>query len=111
MNNSEMAILIIRAIFAILGVIITYYIIPILKTTYETNTDAKFKKFVNDAVKAAEQTIKENKSGIKKKELVISMAKIWLDKKGISMSEEDLDILIESLVYDLNNSKEVILND
>ena len=98
MTNSELATLIIRLAFAVIGTVLTYYIIPWIKSMYEINTDEKFKKFVNDAVKAAEQTIKESGSGAKKKELVIDQAKAWLEKRGIQMSSEDIDLLVESLV-------------
>lgn len=111
MSNSELATLIIKTVFAVISIFLTYYIIPWFKSMYQLNTDAKFKKFLNDAVKAAEQTIKEDKSGPKKKEYVLRNAKKWLSDSGLDISDEALNALIESLVYDLNNAKEVILHD
>ena len=54
---------------------------------------------------------KEDKSGPKKKEYVMRCAKKWLSDNGLDLPDESLNALIESLVYDLNSAKEVILHD
>lgn len=111
MTNQELIVLIIKSILAVLSIVLTYYIVPWLKSMYDTTTDEKFKEFVNRAVRAAEQTFKEEKSGPKKKEYVMRCAKKWLSDNGLDLPDEALNALIESLVYDLNSAKEVILHD
>jgi len=111
MNNADLTALIIKLIFVVLSTWITVYLAPYLKTLSEKNNDEKLKKFIKELVKAAEQTIKGSGQGAAKLELVTEQANAWLKKNNISISDEDLRALIESLVYDLNQMKEAVVND
>lgn len=108
MSNVDLTIMIIRFILVALSAWITVYLVPYLKTLSEKNNDEKLKQFIKELVKAAEQTIKGPGQGKTKLDTVIDQAKTWLSKNNISISDEDLRALIESLVYDLNQMKEVI---
>lgn len=86
-------------IIALLGAIITYIVVPFIKvnTTEKQRENAKF--WVQVAVNAAEQIYREKGQGILKKEYVVN----FLSSKGIRITEEQLDVLIEAAVLELNN--------
>lgn len=105
MSKSELITLIIKVIFAILSVAITYYLIPFLEHLKENYADEKFKAFLNESVRAAEQMIKGSGKGAEKKSKVMKEVSVWLLKKNIDISETELNNMIESLVYDMNHSE------
>lgn len=108
MTESEYATIVIKVVFAILSVAITYYVIPFLSELTEQYRDTKIEKFVFKAVKAVEQVIKGDKMGAIRKERVLKMTSDWLLKNHIEMSEEEIDNLIESLVYSMNHPEETV---
>ena len=87
-----------RVAIPILGAIITYLIVPFLKqkTTKEQRENIYF--WVEVAVSAAEQIYKEKGQGKLKKEYVID----FLSSKGIKLTIQELDVLIEAAVKELN---------
>lgn len=90
--------IIVKVIIPILGAILTYLIVPFIKskTTKEQRENAYF--WVKIAVNAAEQVYKEKGQGKLKKEYVVA----FLTSKGIDITMEELDILIEAAVKELN---------
>lgn len=90
--------IIIKVIIPILGAIITYILVPFLKskTTKEQKNNIYF--WVKVAVGAAEQIYKEKGSGKDKKQHVVD----FLVDKGIEITIEELNILIEAAVRELN---------
>ncbi|KXG78304.1 phage holin, LLH family [Thermotalea metallivorans] len=88
------------AVIALIGAIITYIVIPYIKskTTIEQQKNAEF--WVKIAVSAAEQIYRQPGLGEKKKQYVIN----FLQKQGIKITMEQLDILIESAVLELNKN-------
>ena len=105
--NDYMSI-IVKIVVSVLLVIISRYLIPYLKSLYD---DVKWKKFLDmvyDAVDAAEQIIKEPKSGEQKKEMVVSFIKEYLSKLGVTVTEEELNILIEAAVKRMNDKSQYI---
>jgi len=86
-------------IIALLGAIITYIVIPFMRerTTKEQRENLMF--WVRIAVQAAEQIYDEKSQGKSKKEYVIN----FLNGKGIVITEEQIDALIEAAVFELNN--------
>lgn len=103
MSNSELITMIVKIIFAVLSVAITYYLLPFLESLKENYTDEKFKVFLNESVRAAEQVIKGNGKGSEKKDKVLKEVSVWLLKNKIEISETELNNMIESLVYDMNH--------
>ena len=62
-------------------------------------------KWVELSVKSAEQTFLGDKTGQEKKAIVTEFIKGLLIKKNISISDEQLDTLIESAVFEMNGGK------
>ncbi|MDI9475676.1 MAG: phage holin, LLH family, partial [Bacillota bacterium] len=87
-----------KVIIPILGIIITGLIIPFImqKTTKEQRDNICF--WVSTAVKAAEMIYKEAGQGKLKKEYVVN----FLVARGINITEQELDTLIEAAVKELN---------
>lgn len=88
-------------VIALIGAIITYIVIPYIKskTTVEQQKTVEF--WVRIAVNAAEQIFGNPKMGTTKKEYVLK----FLKEKGFNVSETDLDTLIEAAVLELNKLK------
>ena len=90
---------IIEAVAALIAVIITAVVIPYIKSKATTQQQAQINAWVKIAVAAAEQIYKGSGRGEEKKEYVIN----WLEERGFTLDEDELDALIESAVYELNN--------
>lgn len=97
--------IIIKVIIPILGAIITLVVIPYVnsKTSKEQRDDAYF--WVTVAVKAAEMIYKEKGQGVLKKEYVVE----YLTRKGLDLSIDDLNALIEAVVKELNIKQESVV--
>ncbi|MDU5080211.1 phage holin, LLH family [uncultured Tissierella sp.] len=89
---------IILGLIGLLGTIVTYVLVPYLKskTTKEQRENIYF--LVSLAVQAAEQIYIKPGQGEKKKEYVIN----YLNSRGIKLTVEDLNIFIEAAVKELN---------
>lgn len=96
-----------KIIFSILGVTITYFVIPVLTELAERYKNTRIESFIKDSVYAAEQVIKGSKKGDAKKDKVLTMATEWLNKQHIEISEEELDAMIESIVFAMNHPEDV----
>lgn len=96
MSNGTMNILL--ALITLMGTVITYIVVPFLKskTTKEQRENLEF--WVRIAVNAAEQVFKGAGLGEKKKQYVVD----FLNSKGIVITEDQLDALIEAAVFELN---------
>lgn len=88
---------IIEAVFALLGAIITAFVIPWIKSKLSENQLKELQIWVNAAVAAAEQIFSDPGSGMEKKEYVLE----FLESKGFEIDEGSIDKLIESAVYAL----------
>ncbi|MEY8416651.1 phage holin, LLH family [Tissierella praeacuta] len=90
--------IIVKVIIPILGAILTYMIVPFIKskTTKEQRENVYF--WIKIAVNAAEQVYKEKGQGKLKKEYVVD----YLMDRGIKLTVEELDVLIEAAVLELN---------
>jgi hypothetical protein len=90
--------LIAKVVIPILGAILTYLIVPFIKsrTTKEQRDEVYF--WVRVAVSAAEQIYKEKGKGVEKKEYVVK----FLGSMGINSTIQELDALIEAAVKELN---------
>lgn len=103
---SEIINIIIKIAFAVSSVAITYYILPFIKDLRDKYADEKFRQFLDEAIRSAEQVIKGSGKGAEKKDIVLKTATAWLLKHGIDMSETELNNMIESMVFNMN-SKEI----
>ena len=97
--------IIVKVLIPILGAIITYLIVPFIKqkTTKEQRENIYF--WIKVAVAAAEQIYKEKGQGKLKKEYVVD----FLVSKGINITIEELDVLIEAAVKELNMAQEKLI--
>lgn len=84
-----------RVVAVLIGLVIAYYIVPVLKILIERHVDENITDFITSCVYAAQQTITDNKE---KKQFVLDRVTAWLKSKNIEINPEQLDILIESAV-------------
>jgi len=91
------------ALIALIGAIITYYVIPLLKGKISADNWTDIINWVKIAVDAAEQMKKVGKITVPKKDYVIS----FLKGKGITITDQELDALIEAAVFEINKAKTV----
>lgn len=89
-------------VIMVLGIILTKNIIPYIKTLIKTSNYAELFDIVEVAVKAAEQKFQAPKQGKIKKAEVYNFVSHWLEEKGIHISEDEIDRLIEAAVFSMN---------
>lgn len=104
MNVNDFTMLLVKVIVAVLAALITKYVIPALKSYVEEHKNTEIYGLIETAVRAAEQTIKGSGQGTIKKEQVTELVTKWLQDKGIEISAEQLDQMIEECVYLMKNS-------
>lgn len=92
---------VVNAIIALLGVIITCFVIPLVKSVHSKIEDERIQKAVDAACKWAEQTLK-NVSGSEKRRRVLEYMQTWLEARGYTYDIDQLDIYLEASVFDLN---------
>lgn len=97
---------VLKAILVLVVILIGRYAVPYIKARLEDSKYDWIAKWVELAVKAAEQTVFGIRTGAEKKAIVTEFIKSMLIKKNISISDGQLDILIESAVYAMNSKKE-----
>ena len=100
---NEIAFDVLMIVVSICVAVVTRYLIPYLKNVVSDNKYDAVIEIIKVAVEAAEQTIKDSGQGKAKKAQVIAFVSHWLTEKGIHITEEQLDKLIESAVWQLNN--------
>lgn len=84
-----------RVAAIIIGALLAYYIIPVLKAYIAKYWDENLLDFVKSCVYAAQQTMENN---VDKKRYVLAQVGEWIRMKGMDISDEQIDILIESAV-------------
>lgn len=95
---------IVEAILALVAVVITSIVIPYIKKRTTTEQQNEIVAWVKIAVAAAEQIYVGTGRGPEKKMYVVE----WLADRNISIDTNEIDALIESAVYELNNSAVII---
>ena len=86
------------AIIPVLGVILTSFIIPYFKEMIGNEKLNKYQEWANMAVKAAELLFPGSGMGEDKKEYVIKFLTAQFNKNKVVITEEQMNILIESAV-------------
>jgi hypothetical protein len=84
-----------RVAATVAGLFVAYYVIPALKVVVQNHIDSNITGFINSAVYAAQQTLTDNSM---KKKYVVKTVSEWLNERNIKITDEQLDILIESAV-------------
>ena len=104
MNANESTLLVLKIVVTVVAALITKYVIPALKSYVEQHRNTEIFDLIATAVRAAEQTITGSGKGSIKKEQVTELVTKWLNEKGIKISAEQLDQMIEECVYLMKNS-------
>ena len=95
---------IVEAILALVAVVITSIVIPYIKKRTTTEQQKELVAWVKIAVTAAEQIYVGTGRGPEKKLYVVE----WLADRNITVDTNQIDALIESAVYELNNAAVII---
>lgn len=90
---------ILEAVIALIGVIFTAIIIPLIRTKTTVSQQEKINQWIKIAVLAAEQIFVGSGRGAEKKQYVLE----FLEKHKIKLDEEKINALIEAAVYELNS--------
>lgn len=101
MQMDNLTMMILKLVISVCAALITAYAVPYLKTL---KNDARYERMLDMvalAVRAAEQTITGSGQGAVKKAEVIKFVSEWLYGKGINITEDELDQLIEAAVYSM----------
>jgi hypothetical protein len=96
---------IIRYVIGILGLIVFRYVIPYAKLKLEKSKYADVLDYIEKCMNAAESNpiFKEIvKAGEQKKQFVIESVTKYINEKGIKITSEQLDILIQALFTELD---------
>ena len=91
---------IIQIVIALLGAMVTYAVIPYIKSKTTLAQQKEIMEYVSIAVTAAEQIYNGSGRGKEKKAYVIQ----WLKDRGIVVDEEKIDAMIESAVHNMNSA-------
>lgn len=91
------------ALVAIAVTIFVRYVAPYFKYQIEDSKYAGLLEIIDVAVRAAEQTLQRSGAGAEKKKRVVAFVTTWLDGRGIKISEDQLDKLIEAAVYTMKH--------
>lgn len=101
---SDILFYVIQLIVAMIVLFATKYAIPYLKEKIGTEQLLVAEKWVKYAVLTAQQTLTSS-TGAEKKTYVTEFIKELLTAKNISLTDEQLDVLIESAVKTMNMSE------
>lgn len=95
----------IEAIIALVAVIITAYVIPMLKKKMSAEEYELLMKIAEQGVLAAEQIMSGSKLGKEKKEYVINYIMTTLKEKNMTVNMNDINTAIEAAVKQMNEAK------
>lgn len=84
---------------------ITGTVIPWIKKQIHDSEYSELIDMVEMAIRKAEQKIRGIKQGTVRKAQVVAFLKDWLNRHSIEITEEQLDTLIESAVWSMNNEE------
>lgn len=96
-------------LISLLGVLLTGLVVPWLKLKIGNEKMKDIEKWVTVAVTAAEQMKVAGllPDGQQKKDYVLEFVK----DKGITITDEELDALIEAAVYEINKAKHLLFKN
>ena len=92
---------IILTIIPVIGAIITYFVIPFIKSSVSEKQLAQYKEWAKLAVKTAEMLWRETGHGEDKKAYVISFLNDMFNKNKVVITEQQMEILIEAAVKEM----------
>lgn len=99
---NDVTFMILKVVVSVAIALVTGFLIPYIKNQTNIMQNEELLAIVRIAVQAAEQTLQ---GGEVKKADVVKFVSEWLTEHGIKITAEQLDKLIESAVYAMNNEK------
>lgn len=99
---------VVLCLIPILGVIITTFVIPFIKSKIDAEKLNKIVKWTGYAVKCAEMLYNETGKGKLKKEYVINFITNMFNKDKVVITYEQMEILVEAAVQELNQNKQAL---
>ena len=96
---------VILSLIPVLGAIITYFVVPYLRTKISNEKLIQYEEWASMAVKAAEMLWQESNKGEDKKEFVVKYLNKMFNEKKVVITEEQLNVLIEAAVHEINKDK------
>lgn len=96
--TGEMFTQIAAILITLLGAVMTYLVVPYIKSKTSQEQQEQIRVWVDIAVQAAEQIMNTPGMGENKKLYVLS----FLNNKGIHLTDDQLNMLIEAAVYEMN---------
>ena len=91
----------ILTIIPVIGAIITYFVVPFIKSSVNEKQLSQYKEWSKLAVKTAEMLWRETGHGEDKKAYVVSFLNDMFNKNKIVITEEQLEVLIEAAVKEM----------
>ena len=95
---NDVTLIVLKIVISVCAALITAYVIPYIKTLRNDKRYESLLEMVEVAVKAAEQSLK-NETGEFKKSEVLNFVSKWMDEHGIYVDTAQLDQLIEAAVF------------
>lgn len=89
-------------LITVFGAVMTYLIIPYIKSRTTQAQQENIKVWVDIAVQAAEQIMNSPGLGENKKVFVLN----FFRNRGIDLTDDQLNMLVEAAVYQMNVGKE-----
>lgn len=96
---------VVKFVLIVAVMVIVRYLVPYIKERLELSKLSWLNEWVDKAVYAAEQTVTGEGSGSERKVIVVDFIKSMLIKKNISISDKQIDNLIEAAVYAMKQGK------
>ena len=90
---------IVKAFLMLLASVVTYYIVPLVKSKTSVEQQQSINGWIKIAVAAAEQIYVGSSRGMEKKQYVLD----FLETKGFKLDANSVDAMIEAAVLELNS--------
>lgn len=91
---------IVESLVAVIALLITTYLIPFIKSKFNSQKQAEVNQWIKIAVTAAEQIYQGADRGEEKKQYVIA----WLAARNIKYDADRIDAMIEAAVYEIRQN-------
>lgn len=101
---------IILAVITIIGALVSYYVIPYIKTLVSDQQMDQVIYYINLAVKCAEQ-IYPVEEWMQKKAYVVGVVRAFLNENHISVTDQQLNVIIEAMVHEVKKDRESVSVD
>ena len=96
---------VVLTIIPVIGAIITYFIVPFIKSSISEKQLAQYKEWSKLAVKTAEMLWRETGHGEDKKAYVVNFLNDMFNKNKVVITEEQMNVLIEACVKEMKESE------